>query len=223
MTGPALVGVRIGDAPEAWASAGFAVRDETVQLGPLANGIIRLLGQPSNSEGRNFAVDTFFRNFNDMAPESRNLLFGSGELRKNLDEFAGVMGNLAASKGTRNTSETAAGLSSLLGYGAGGIPGALGQALASYGAAKLWTNPGFVRWATGYSKMLAGAARAGTVNASAQASQMHALGRLASSNSAIAADALGLQQQLAAAFSGPLKAAAGDPKNAPATTAAAGQ
>jgi hypothetical protein len=115
------------------------------EAGELVNGVVKLLGQPANSEGRQFSAQTFVRNFKDMAPEAKNLLFGGGgkELRQNLDEFAKVMGDVASSDATRNTSNTAMGLAGLVGYGAGGYLGVMGQAVTSYGLARVWTNPKF--------------------------------------------------------------------------------
>lgn len=172
------------------------------EWGEIANASISLLGRPMNIKGRQFAVDTFFRNYNGMAPEAKNLLFGGAnkELRANLDKFAAVMADLAASKGTRNTSGTGAALAGGMGLYAGGVPALLWQAATSYGAAKLWTHPGFIRWATGYAKMLKGADKGGVVPPAVNDNQLASLGRLASSNSVIASDAIGLQSQLAEAF-----------------------
>lgn len=196
------------------------------EWGQVSNGLIRLMGQPANSAGREFNPGTFMRVFDDMTPEAKNLLFGGANkpLRQNLDEFSQVIGRIAANDSTRNTSKTAMGLAGLTGFGLGGIPGVLGQAVMSYGAAKLWTSPSFVRWATGYSKMLAGAAKNGAaIKGGAFDSQMKALGRVASADSVIAADALGLQRQLIAAFEqGPQRLAADPVDQAPVETTRTG-
>lgn len=182
------------------------LRQSTAKTGEwaqISNGVIRLLGQPLNSEGREFSAQTFFRNYGDMSAEAKNLLFGgpNKELRQNLDEFARVVGRIAASDGTRNASNTGMVVSGLMGVSAGGVPGLLMQTIGSYGAAKLWTNPKVVQWMTGYTRMINGAARnGGTVNPQAHAKQMERLSRIAASDSAIAADALGLQQQLQRVF-----------------------
>lgn len=163
----------------------------------VSNAFIRLIGQPANSAGREFNPSTFIRTYNDMTPAAKNLLFGGENkaLRQNLDEFAQVIGRVAENNSTRNSSNTAMGLAGLTGYGIGGVPGLLAQALTSYGAAKLWTNPKFVRWATGYSKMLAGAARGG-LDEAANGRQISALTRIAANDNAIAQDVIGLKSAL---------------------------
>lgn len=193
------------------------------EWGQVANGLIRELGQPANSPGRAFSPETFVRNFSDMDPAAKNVLFGKSELRANLEKFVGVVEGIAKNNGTRNTSNTGMALSSVIGYGTGGVVGLVAQTALSYGGAKLWTNPAFVRWFTGYSKMLAGAARSGQVNAAAHASQMAALSRLAGAHPEIAPDLGGLRQQLMGALqggSGPQGALAdeGQPTATPTTT-----
>lgn len=172
------------------------------EWGQVANGLIRELGQPANSPGRAFSPETFIRNFTDMDPGAKNILFGKSDLRANLEKFVGVVEGIAKNNGTRNTSNTGMALSSVIGYGTGGAVGLVAQTALSYGGAKLWTNPAFVRWFTGYSKMLAGAARSGQVNAAAHASQMAALSRLAGAHPEIAPDLGGLRQQLMGALQG---------------------
>lgn len=170
------------------------------------NGIIRLLGQPANSAGREFDPGVFVRTFRDMAPEARNLFFGRGALRENLDEFSDVMGSLAKNNSLRNTSNTAP---AIMGSGAvTGVAAALlnpilgvklaAGAIANYSLAKLWTNPKFVRWATGYARMVRGAAKAGGQPNTSK--QLELLKKVAASEPAIAQDALGLQQYLAQQF-----------------------
>jgi hypothetical protein len=162
------------------------------EAGELVNGVIKLLGQPANSAGRDFQAQTFIRNFKDMAPEAKNLLFGGAgkELRQNLEEFAKVMGDVAASDATRNTSNTAMGLSGLIGFGAGGWMGLIAQAATSYGAARLWTSPKFVRWATGFSKMEKAAARAAKLDPDKVKVQTRLLDKLAASDPSLAQDVL---------------------------------
>ena len=188
------------------------------EWGQVQNGMIRMLGQPAKSEGRAFSPDTFVRNFADMDQGAKNILFGKSELRGNLDKFVGVLEGIAKNNGTRNTSNTAMGLSGLIGYGTGGVPGLIAQTAMSYGGAKLWTSPAFVRWMTGYSKMLAAATRSGTVNASAHAGQMAALSRLAGAHPEIAPDARGLMQQLQQAFQGGAAPSAAESRSADTNT-----
>lgn len=211
------------------------------EWGQVSNGLIRLMGQPANSPGREFNPQTFTRVFADMSPEAKNLLFGGSNkaLRQNLEEFAQVIERVAKNDSTRNVSGTAYGVGSLLTSGTGATIGAsvLGPVLGpivgigvansgAYNLGKLWTNPSFVRWATGYTKMAAGAARnGGLINGTAFQNQMQALSRVASADSVIAADALGLQRQLIAAFGGPTRLAAepqGQSGQAPAGTTKTG-
>jgi len=169
------------------------------EAGEVVNGIIRLLGHPGNAEGRQFAADTFMRNFNDMAPAAKNLLFGqrTNPLRQNLEEFAQVVGNLAERNALQNSSNTAGQvLTGLTFYSVGNIPALLGQVATSYGAARLMTNPKFVRWATGYSKMVRGAARGGQVNEGGLLTQARLLDKLASSEPAIAQEIAPLRDWL---------------------------
>ena len=86
------------------------------------------------------------------------------------------------------------------------------QTGAAYGLSKLWTSPKFIRWATGYNRMLAGAAKAGgTPNTS---KQVALLSKVAKAEPAIAADVLGLQKALSTAFEQtPMKLAAAEDPN----------
>jgi hypothetical protein len=145
------------------------------QWSEVASGLIRLAGQPAKSEGREFVPAVFARTFKDMTPAAKNLLFGKADnpLRKNLDEFVKVMDDIAASDGTRNTSNTALAQGMTLsglgggatGFVVGGPVGLIaGPAATQLGAnvmARIWTNPGFVRWATGFARMQRGAQKAG--------------------------------------------------------------
>ena len=167
------------------------------------NGVIRLLGQPANSAGREFDPNVFVRTFSDMAPEARNLFFGKGELRQNLNEFVGVMENLAKVNAMRNTSQTAPNLVGAAVIGSTLLnPILLAQAasagVANYSLAKLWTNPRFVKWATGYARMARTAAqKGGEPNVG---KQLDLLKKVAVAEPAIAQDALGLQRYLAQQF-----------------------
>lgn len=195
--------------------------DEWAQV---SNGLIRLMGQVGNAESRSFTPSTFVTSFDNLAPEAKNVLFGGAgkPLRQNLEEFTDVVRRIAANDGTRNVSGTAYGVGALVSQGAGAGVGMsiagpyLGPILgiaashgAAYNMANLWTNPQFVRWATGYAKMVAGASRSGNFTQGAVGSQMSALSRIATTQPIIAAEALGLQQQLLQAFeTAPMRAAA---------------
>jgi hypothetical protein len=187
------------------------IRASTIKTGDwndVAAAMIRLGGQPAKSEGRQFDPATFVRWYSDMTEPARNLLFGGAnkELRQSLDNFVAVNQRLANSNALRNTSNTA--MASPTGtfsipsavallftghpLAAGGLIAGTGlKTGAEYGMANLWTNPAFVRWASGYTKMLAGAANAGKpLEAGKLQTQASLLGKLAAKNPAIAQDAL---------------------------------
>lgn len=189
------------------------------EWGDVSSGLIELLGQPANASGRDFNPTTFVNNYKNMAPEAKNLLFGAEnkELRQHLDGFVGVLGLVAKNNGTRNTSNTAMGLGGLVGFGVGGggLTGAATlavQALLSNGAAKLWTNPKIVRWATGYTKMVARAGD-GQPAENAVKSQLAALSRIAANDNSIAGPVAELAQRLQQSVGIlPQRSAAGDRK-----------
>lgn len=180
------------------------------EWGQVQNSLIRLAGQPLNKSGRDFDPGVFARTFKDMDPAAKNLIFGKGELRANLDEFTGVLDSLGKVGALRNTSNTAGQVLTGLGFSSvGGIAGLAVQAGTSYSLAKLWTNPRFVKWATGYTRMARSAAAAnGPPNVE---KQLGLLQKVAAAEPAIAQDALGLQQYLAQQFnSAPGRLAAED-------------
>lgn len=161
------------------------------EWGDVAGALIRLAGQPAKSEGRAFDPSVFVRTFADMSEGAKNVLFGGQgkELRRNLDEFVSVMGDIAGSNATRNTSNTGMAISGGLGLMTGGVPALVAQTLGSYGAARLWTSPKFVKWATGYQKMLNGAARNGAQPSAANIEkQIGLLDSLAKGQGPISAD-----------------------------------
>lgn len=178
------------------------------EWGEVANGMMRLLGQPVNSEGREFSAQTFIRNYDDMSDGAKNLLFGDRgrkELRESLDEFSGVMRNLADNNALRNTSNTANAVNAtaLISSGPAALLNPLvaagigGQALGSYGLSKLWTNPRFVKWATGYAKMVNGAQKAGGQPNVGR--QLGLLQKVAAAEPAIASELSGLRQSILSA------------------------
>lgn len=169
------------------------------EWGQVQNALIRLAGQPMNKSGRDFDAGVFTRTFKDMDPAAKNLLFGKGELRQNLDEFTDVMESLGKVNALRNTSNTAGQVLTGLGFSSiGGIPALAGQMATTYSLAKLWTNPRFVKWASGYARMAkATAAQGGQPNVG---KQIELLKKVAVAEPAIAQDALGLQRYLAQQF-----------------------
>lgn len=169
------------------------------EWGQVQNALIRLSGQPMNKSGRDFDPGVFARTFKDMDPGAKNLIFGKGELRNNLDEFTSVLESLGKVNALRNTSNTAGQVLTGLGFSSvGGLPALGGQMATTYSLSKLWTNPRFVKWATGYTRMAkASAASGGQPNVG---KQMELLKKVAVAEPAIAQDALGLQRYLAQQF-----------------------
>lgn len=174
------------------------------EWGEVASSLIRMMGQPVNSPGREFNPRTFIHNYADMDEAARNLLFGDrgrAELRKTLDSFVAVNQRLEGTNALRNTSQTAGSLTavgSVGGVGASVVNPLLGLKLAAgaalnYGMAKLWTNPGFVRWATGYTKSIASG------NANAIKGQAGRLRTLAAQNPALRGEIETLERSLISA------------------------
>lgn len=179
-------------------------------------GFIRMMGHAADSEGRTFSPEVFMRTWTDMTPKAKNIMFGTkGPLREALDQFAQTADLLAQRNALRNTSNTAGQLITAGAlYSLGNLPALAAQMGASFSLAKAFNSPAFVRWATGYNRMLAGAAKAGgTPNIAKQAAL---LTKVAAAEPAIAADILGLQRALSERFGNlgsqaPMKAAAEDP------------
>lgn len=182
------------------------------EWGQVQNAMIRLAGQPLNKSGRDFDPGVFARTFKDMSPAAKNLVFGKGELRANLDEFTGVLESLGKVNALRNTSNTAGQVLTGLGFSRiGGLPAVAGQAATTYSLAKLWTNPRFVKWATGYTRM----ARAATQQGGQPniEKQMGLLRKVAAAEPAIALDIQGLQQILPRAVNDNIGRAAASGEN----------
>ena len=170
----------------------------------IAGTLIRIGGKPADSPGRNFDPSTFVRWYADMAEPARKMLF-KPELRKSLDEFVAVNQRLDKSNALRNTSNTAlaspSGTFSIptgvaliaTGHPVAGLAvmGSAGiKAGAEFGMSKLWIKPGFVNWATGYSRAVA-AGKPGAVKA-----RIGLLSKMAVSNPEIREPLIALQQKL---------------------------
>lgn len=164
-----------------------------------SSSIIRTLGQPSGSEGRAFAPATFWRNYADINPTAKNIIFGNGEKRKALDEFAGVMDRMKNTSGKVNNSNTAPILNILMNITNAGTLG--GQAVAANVLARAWQKPWFIRWASGVGRMEAGAARSGNALKQDQLDkQLNNLERITRNQTGFAMDAAGLQSVVRDAF-----------------------
>jgi hypothetical protein len=199
------------------------IKAATVKSGAwneIASTLIRLGGQPANSAGRDFNPQTFVNWYADMAEPARRMLFGNGELRSALDGFVAVNQRLEKVNALRNTSNTAGGLTAagtalavptaIMAAGSG-HPGTaaviIGQAVGTYGMAKLWTNPSFVRVMTGYSKAVASG------NANAVRSQIGRISALAATNPDLREPLAALQQRLIQAANDNVGRAAASPQN----------
>lgn len=122
-----------------------------------------------NAAGDAFSVNTFLTNWSKLAPEAKQALFGGkryAEIAHDLDRLVDVMGSLKGVEKFANSSNTgrvvvtymalqalggalvgaAAGEGVGGGGTGGGIAGVAGAVLAPRVAAKLITNPKFVRW-----------------------------------------------------------------------------
>jgi hypothetical protein len=183
----------------------------------IAATLIRLGGQPANSAGRDFNPQTFVHWYADMAEPARRMLFGgsNNELRKALDGFVAVNQRLQNVNALRNTSQTAGNLTAAgtVGTMAAAITnpmlGAklLGVMAGNYGMAKLWTNPGFVRLMTGYSKAVASG------NNQAVKSQIGRISALAATNPELREPLMALQQRLLSAANDNVGRVAASPQN----------
>jgi hypothetical protein len=205
------------------------IKAATVKSGAwneIASTLIRLGGQPANSAGRDFSPTTFVNWYADMSEPARQMLFGgtNSDLRKALDGFVAVNQRLEKVQALRNTSNTAGGLvaahtatavtTPLVLAATGHFAAAIASAAAfagemggTYGLAKAWTNPGFVRWMTGYSKAVA------TGNVNAVKSQIGRISALAATNPDLREPLIALQQRLIHAANDNVGKVAASPQN----------
>jgi hypothetical protein len=157
--GSQLARLRRNFTPEEWDTVAGSV------LGRL--GMARPGAQ--DATGEVFSVSTFLTNWNRLAPEAREALFGGkryAELRPELDRFVAAISSLKGIEAVTNTSNTARNLIAFttistlggaLGVAAGGDIESGGLGVASFVggsivaprvAARLITSPSFVRWLT---------------------------------------------------------------------------
>lgn len=159
--------------------------DEDAQKAVAAT-VLRRMGRAVNSQqddiGEKFSTETFLTNWNKMSPEAKSTLFNrfGGQFRRDVDAISKVASNLRdGSKVYRNTSGTASAALRNQTVGALALAVLTGQAKIAAGitagiagsnvAARLMTNPKFVRWL----------AESTTVPKSALASQINALAQTA--------------------------------------------
>lgn len=134
----------------------------------VAASVLKKLGAANpgaqDAAGEAFSVGTFLSNWNRLAPEAKAALFGGNRykgLAPELDDLVKVIQSLKGAEAVANTSNTARALTTItlmqalggafLGTMAGGdqssaITGAAGALVAPRVAAKLITNPAFVKW-----------------------------------------------------------------------------
>lgn len=227
-----IIGAK-GDAPKSgeqiMTAIGTATKQNNVRLGKFLSALpaedantvratlISRLGYSSkgtqNAEGDAFSLPQFLTHWNDITKEAKTTLFG-GELRAALDDLAKVAQGTKEAQRFENVSRTGNVVATLA---TGGL---LVQATshplytiaglaAQYGLGHLMASPRFARWL----------ARVPTDSA-AMPGYVAKLSNIAAADSAIAADALGLQRQLHQAFGNgrglpssqvPLRAAAQTP------------
>lgn len=165
----------------------------------VSSSMIRLMGQPRDNPALAFSPESFLSAFKGMDDAAKNIIFGKSELRSRLDDFASAMEGLATVQKSGNPSRSGV-LGSLL-VGLGNLSTLGSAALTANLASRLWTNPRFVQWATGYTKMIRGAAQGGRMpSAAAIANQSNLMGKAAASAGASANDVLNMQQALGSAF-----------------------
>lgn len=139
--------------------------------------VIRRLGRATpgkqNDVGDQFSTETFLTNWAKLSPEAKTALGGphGPEFRKNLDALASVANNLRqGSKVFANPSGTSTGLASIStasGVASAAATGNIGLAATvmagvagANGAARLMTNPAFVKWAAAATRAPKSATRA---------------------------------------------------------------
>lgn len=187
--------------------------------GVIRGTIIDRLGRASagqqDATGAAFSLNTFLTNWSKMSDRAKGTMF-SGELRAALNDLAKVASARRDSGRYVNFSNTGSTIgnvaSASAGVGALTNPAALGVFVIDGLTGALLSSPRFARW---LAKMPS--------NPTAQRAHINGLSKIAAADSAIAADALGLQQQLLARFgAGDLPLAAEGQDKGGASTAKAG-
>jgi hypothetical protein len=154
-----------------------------------------------NATSDAFSPDTFLTNWNKLTPQAKDVMF-QGELRTNLEQIARVAEGIKKTGRYANPSNSGGVVGWLLTTGAAGIDptSAISFAGAQYLNGRLMTSPAFTRW-------LARAPKTNDPNAISAYSKQ--LGKIATTQPAIAADVKALQSALSDAFSqAPMRAAA---------------
>lgn len=154
--GTALSRLRRNFQPEEWDTVAATVLNRLGMARPGAQ----------DATGEAFSVNTFLTNWNRLAPEAKEALFGGqryADLRPALDDLVTVVSSLKDVEKLTNTSNTGRAMVTLMTLGTlgssvgaamtGSVEGAgtgaatlVGSALTSRAAAKLITSPAFVKW-----------------------------------------------------------------------------
>lgn len=155
--------------------------------------VLRRLGRSINSQqdelGEKFSTETFLTNWNKLSNEAKSTLFDrfGGQYSRDINALSKVAANLREGSAVfRNPSGTSQGAAQIATASAGAaaltslftsgnvVPGlgVAGSVLGNYGAARLMTNPRFVRWLAVSTKL----------PKSALTSQINGLSQVASRN-----------------------------------------
>jgi hypothetical protein len=182
--------------------------------------LISRLGRVSNgrqdAEGTAFSLNDFLTHWNNISGPAKSQLFG-GELRAALDDLAKVAQGTKEAQRFENSSKTGAAVGqlatgALLGRAVQHPIQAVAGILTQNSLGRLMASPTFARW---LAKMPS--------NPAAAVAHVQRLSKIASADSVIATDALGLQRQLLQALQAPTKLAADQPNNGTSTRGAGTQ
>ena len=154
-----------------------------------------------NEVGDKFSLEAFVTQWNDLSPSAKGQLFG-GELRSALDDLAKVGSARKEAGRFTNFSNTGGPIGWALSGGAAvsGLanPAAWGLFALDGVTGRMLASPSIARWLAKYP----------SGKPAMIVKHADGLSKIAAADSVIAADALGLQRQLIAAFGGPTKLAA---------------
>lgn len=133
------------------------------EWGDVAATTVTRLGKPAAgvADKGPFSVSTFVTNYEKLSPRGRALLFGSGDLRKELDNLVSVASALKDVERAANSSRSATAMQSIGTVAGLANPGTVAPTVTGLAAmtatGEALTNPAFVRWLVQNAK----AARAG--------------------------------------------------------------
>jgi hypothetical protein len=155
--------------------------------------------------GSKFSAATFLDTWGKMTPQARASLFGSGELRSNLDDLAKIASAMKMTERYANTSGTGGVINATVLLGSTMMHPIAGVSIASgqFLTGKLLSSPAFARWL---------AKSPQTQNPRALKAYVDRLDIIAAREPLIASDARQMQQQLVEAIS-PTRLAADEQEN----------